>query len=720
MEGMLRAAILASMLALPAWPPASAAPKSDYWAFQKPQAHPVPQNPSAWVRTPVDAFVLEKLNEKGLTPSGELDKRRLVRRLYLDLWGLPPTQQQVQAFLEDSSPRAYEELVERLMASPHYGERWAEKWLDVVRHADTNGFEGDRIRPHAWRYRDYVARAFAEDKPYDRFVLEQIAGDELFPGDPNALIATGFLRAGPRHVVSGNTDKEMLRQELLTEMAAGVGSAFLGLTVQCARCHDHKFDPILQADYYKLQAFFAPVELEEISIASVDETLAHEQALAAHEARLKPIQDALKELEKPWQEKAYEISKTQLEPRLLAALEKPEKLRSEEEEQLAADAKAQAKVPWYDLLKVIPDDIKAERAALRRQMHAIELERPEPPRAAFAVRNNAEEPPATHILAIGDHLHPLDEVQAGFLSATPDFGLEVPQGADGRRSALARWLTHPDHPLTARVMVNRIWEFRMGGALTDDPNNFGLLGGANPSHPEMLDYLAKAFVKMGWSVKAIDRMIVLSSAYRQSSEIDPAKAEQDGDNRFYWRANRVRLSGEAIRDSALAAAGKLNREIGGPPVQVPIEPEIYEIIFTEAEPDNLWPVTPDPAQHNRRSLYLLNKRTVRLPLLSNFDQPDTMTSCAVRSRSTHALQALTMLNSDFIQDASKAFAERLAKACGQTDAACQAETAWEIALARPPNAEERALAVDFLNDSETRLTDFCLALLNRNEFVFRP
>jgi hypothetical protein len=236
----------------------------------------------------------------------------------------------------------------------------------------------------------------------------------------------------------------------------------------------------------------------------------------------------------------------------------------------------------------------------------------------------------------------------------------------------------------------------------------------------MLDYLATTFVEMGWSVKAIDRMIVLSSAYRQSAEIDPAKAELDGDNRYYWRANRVRLSGEAIRDSALAVAGKLNPEVGGPPVRVPIEQEIYDTIFTEGEPDNLWPVTPDVAQHNRRSLYLLNKRSIRLPLLSNFDQPDTMTSCAVRSNSTHALQALTMLNSDFIQDASKIFAERLAGSCGQDDAVCQVETAWDLALARPPEAKERALAVEFLQDPATRLADFCLALLNRNELVYRP
>ncbi|MBI1353137.1 MAG: DUF1549 domain-containing protein [Acidobacteria bacterium] len=723
MESMIRAVLAMLALILFGLTAAAAPPKaarSDYWAFQTPAPQAVPSNPSPWIRTAVDAFLLDKLQAKNLEPSPELGKQMLVRRLYLDLWGLPPTPEQVDAFVNDRSPRAYEELVERLMASPHYGERWAQKWLDVVRYADTNGFEGDKLRPQAWRYRDYVVRSFTEDKPYDRFVQEQIAGDELFAGDDQALIATGFLRAGPRHVVGGNTDPEMLRQELMVEMTAGVGSAFLGLTVQCARCHDHKFDPILQADYYQLQAFFAPVTLEEVSIASPEEVAAYEQAKAAHEARLEPIQKTLKEMEKPWHDKAYEINKQNLEPALKAALDKPEEQRSEEEKQLASDAKSQAKVAWYDMLAVMPADIKAERAQLRRKLHAIELEAPTPPRAAFAVGNTDKEPPITHILAIGDYQHPLGEVQAEFLSAVPDFGLEVPGGAAGRRAALARWLTHPQHPLTARVMVNRIWQFRMGAALTDDPNNFGLLGAASPSQPELLDYLATQFVDLGWSVKAIDRMIVLSSAYRQAVATDEAKAKIDPDNKLYWRANRVRLSGEQIRDQALAVTGKLNLAVGGEPVLVPIEPEIYDLIFTEGEPDNLWPVTPDPESHHRRSLYLLNKRTVRLPLLANFDQPDTMSSCAVRSRSTHALQSLTLLNSDFIQDASKAFAERLAGACGQDDKTCQAELAWRLSLSRRPNDVERTLAVEFLSDPDTRLQDFCLALLNRNELVYRP
>ena len=317
--------------------------------------------------------------------------------------------------------------------------------------------------------RDYVVRAFQHDKPYDRFVQEQIAGDELFPGDRDALIATGFLRLGPRHVVGGNQDKEESRQEVLTEVAQSVGSGLLGLTVHCARCHDHKFDPIPQADYYRLQAFFAPVELEDIPIASQSQTAEYEKAIEAHEARLEPIKAQLAELEKPYRDRVFAENKKKLEPELLAALETPEDERTPEQEIQAKDAKKQAGPKWFEFVPLIPADVLDRRTVLRKQMHAIELERPEPPPAAFAVRNTLEEPPATHILKIGDHRHKLDPVEAGFLEAVGPMGIDVPQTAAGRRAALARWLTRPDHPLTARVMVNRIWSFAWAAAWWTTP-----------------------------------------------------------------------------------------------------------------------------------------------------------------------------------------------------------------------------------------------------------
>jgi len=698
------------------WIVALLAASVSYWAFE-PVADPSPpETSSAWVRTPVDAFVLETLHREGLTPSAELERERLVRRVYLDLTGLGPTPEQARAFIDDDSPRAYERLVEQLLASPHYGERWALKWLDVVRYSDTNGFELDGFRQDAWRYRDYVVESFNADKPYDRFVREQVAGDELYPGDAAALIATGFNGAGPRHVVGGNQDPEEARQEVLTEMTIGVGQVFLGLTVHCARCHDHKFDPIKQTDYYQLQAFFSGSEIAERNLARVQELNAYEAALQAHEERLKPIREAIKKIEEPYRAMIEAEKRAALAPEFAAALSKPERLRSDDEARMAEEAADQIKVAWYETVARIPEDLKIERKALREQMHAIDLERPEPPAGAYSLAN-LEEPEPTHVLKIGDYRHPQQQVEPGYLSALDDYGAAPPpKTAAGRRAALARWLTEDEHPLTARVMANRVWEFRMGRGLVADPNNFGLLGGG-ASHPELLDYLARYFVESGWSVKALDRMILLSSAYRQSAAIDPAKAEKDPDNQFYWRADRRRLEAEMIRDNILAASGRLEREIGGRPVRVPIEQEVYDLIFTEAEPDNLWPVTPDESQHRRRSLYLLNRRTVRLPMLANFDQPDTMTSCAVRPSSTHALQALSMLNSEFVQAEAAAFAERIEATCGQ-DAACAVERGYAWTLARAPDDDESASAQAFLKEGE--LTDFCLALLNRNEFVYRP
>ncbi len=713
------AACAASLLAA-ADPPLGHPPSagSKYWAFSSPESPDVPQPTAAWVRTPIDVFVWKGLHDTNIEPSPDATRERLLRRVYLDLTGLPPTPEQASSFLEDRSPHAYDRLVESLLASPHYGERWAQKWLDVVRFADTDGFERDGYREHGWRYRDYVVQSFNEDKPYDRFIQEQVAGDELFPGSEAALVATGFHGAGPRHVISGNQDKEEARQEVVMEMALGVGQALLGLTVQCARCHDHKFDPISQKDYYRLEAFFGATGLKDVPTASGDEISSHERAVASHEAIVEPINHRLDEIEAPYKKVVRDRKRAALEPRFEAALRIPEDERSQEQARLAKEADSQIAPVWYEILPLMPDEVKRRRAGLRKRLHALALRKPDPLSAAFAVQN-AEEAPGTFILQGGDYRRKGAPVTPGFPEVLGALGLEPPEGLEGRRSALAKWLTAPRNPLTSRVMVNRIWEFRMGRGLMSDPNNFGLLGGM-PTHPDLLDLLARRFVHEGWSVKAIDRLIVLSSAYRQASTIDPGKAAIDPENDWYWRAHRRRLSGEVIRDSALAASGRLNRSLEGKPVRLPIEPEIYDLIFTEAEPDNLWPVTPDLLQHDRRSLYLLNKRTVRLPFLANFDQPDTMTSCSVRQTSTHALQSLSLLNSTFMQDQSHALADRLLRHCGDTDTKCLVERAFQLTLARQPTVLEERLSETFLGSLPEALRDLSLALLNRNEFVYRP
>lgn len=670
--------------------------RRSYWAFQKPVRPEVPELRSAWVRTPVDAFVMAGMRDKHESPKPPLDRLHLLRRVTLDLTGLPPTPGEVDLFLRDASPNAYEKVVDRLIASPHYGERWAQRWLDIVRYADTNGYELDEQRTHAWRYRDYLVRSFNQGKPYDRMLREQIAGDELYPNDKDALIATGFHRAGPIHLVGGNQDVEMNRQEVLTEMSGAVGSVFLGLTVQCARCHNHKFDPILQADYYRLQAILAATDYKDVEIAIPDEKASYEAAKKAYDARLEPLKKEIAAIEKPYREKLRQEKKSRLDAKYRAVLDIPEKERTPEQKVLAKDAQSQIEASWDEVLAQIPPAEKERRAALRRQMHRIALEEPEPLPAAYAVVN-MDKAPTAYILKLGDPKSKIAPVDPG-LPVVLAGHAAYPQTAAGRRAALAEWLASPEHPLTARVMVNRIWQFRMGTGIVATPNDFGALG-ARPSNQKLLDWLATEFMSNGWNIKAMDRMIVLSSAYQQS-----------GQSR--------RLEGETIRDSILAASGVLNLKMGGRPVRVPIEKEIYDIIFTEGEPDNLWPLALDRSEQFRRSVYLLNKRTVRLPMLANFDQPDAMTSCPVRPVSTHALQALTLMNSDFMQEQSGLFAERLQRECG-ADSGCSVRRAYKLTLGRPPRPEEEAMARTFFGEKGT-LRQFCLAMLNRNEFVYLP
>ncbi|MFN7919249.1 MAG: DUF1549 domain-containing protein [Bryobacteraceae bacterium] len=692
------------------------ASKKNWWAFQPVKRPAVPEISDPRVNTPVDSFLLEALRAKSIEPNPQLGKEALIRRVTLDLTGLPPTPAEVARFVADRSPRAWETLVDRLMQSPHYGERWATKWLDVVRYSDTNGYESDAERPHAWRYRDYVVAAFNNDKPFDRFIQEQIAGDELFPGDREALIATGFHRCGPIHLVGGMQDEEMNRQEVLTEVTNAIGTTFLGLSVGCARCHNHKFDPIPQADYYRLQAVFAATEFKDVPLASDAEKKQFEEAKKAHEEKLKPIKDEIAAIEKPYRERIQAEKKARLEPEYAAALAVPKDQRNEEQKRMAKEAETQIKVSWDDVVAVLSQPDRERRAGLRRQMHRLDYDAPQPLIAAFGVSNmDVKEAPATHVLKVGNHKMKLDRVGPGLLRVmSPE---PVGESVAGRRSALARWLSSPEHPLTARVMVNRIWQLRMGKGLVPTPNDYGVLG-SRAANPKLLDWLAAEFVASGWSVKKLDRLILLSSAYRQTTDFDEAKAKADPDNKLFWRAERRRLEAEFLRDSVLAVSGALNPRMGGRGVRAPIEPEIYDLIFTEGEPDNLWPVALDKSEHNRRTMYLLNKRTVRLPMLANFDQPDNMTSCPVRPTSTHALQALSMLNSDLMHEQSARFASRLEGECGK-GRDCQVRLAYELALARKPKPVEQEMAREFFAKGGP-LADFCLALMNRHEFAYLP
>jgi hypothetical protein len=690
--------------------------RARYWAFQKVTAPPVPAHRDPWIRNPIDAFLLDALRQKQLEPSRPADRIRLIRRVTYDLTGLPPTPAEVDAFLSDRSPTAYEMLVDRLLASPHYGERWATRWLDVVRYADTNGYELDLDRPNAWRYRDYVIQSFNAAKPYDRFIQEQVAGSEMFPENREALVATGYLRAGSEHLVSGNVDPAESRQEVLTEIATNVGQTFLGMTVNCARCHNHKFDPILQSDFYSLQSIFAGAKGKDMEIATPEEKAAWQAADEAYKKRLAPITDALKALAKPFEQQLIEEHKTRLDPALLAALNTPKDERTAEQKKQAADAGTQVKPAWDEIVAAMPASVKAERAKLREHLHEVETTAPDPLPAAYAFVNTGEAAPQCYVLRLGDPHSQLDAV-APSVPLVIRGGAQIPSESPGRRTAFANWLASTDNPLTARVMVNRIWQFRMGEGMVRTPNDFGTMGDKPESHA-LLDWLAAEFMARGWNVKAIDRLIVTSSAYLQSSAPDAAKAQVDPQNRLLWRMNRKRFEAEMIRDAALSAAGTLNPKIGGRPVKIPIEPEVYDLIFTESERDGLWPVSPDASVRNRRGIYLYNKRSVRLPMLTAFDQPDAITSCPARPVSTHPLQALSLMNSGFMQEVSQAFAARLETACAK-DRTCQITSAWRLALSRPPRTEETRLAKQFFQTGGT-LPDFCLALFNRNEFLYVP
>ncbi|HEY9435747.1 MAG TPA: PSD1 and planctomycete cytochrome C domain-containing protein [Blastocatellia bacterium] len=748
----------------------------NYWVFRKPERPQIPKvKNQSWVRTPIDAFILARLEGKGLRPSPRADKRTLIRRVTFDLTGLPPTPAEVDAFLADRAPQAYERVVKRLLAGPRYGERWAQHWLDVVRFGETNGFELDAEREQAWRYRDYVVKSLNDDKPYDRFIAEQIAGDELDPNSFEMRVATGFLRAGPQHVVAGNQDIAVNRQEWLTEVMFGVGNGIMGLTVGCARCHDHKFDPIPQADFYRLQAFFAASDNHDFKRPTKEQEQAYLAAAKAHKEKLKPILDQIAVIEKPYKEKLAAAKRAMLEQRFAAALAKEEKSRSDEEKRLAKEAQSMLEIKWNELVASLSPEDRERRAALRRQMHGIELYAPDPLPKALAVADTLNPTPPMNILKGGDPNRLGDEVRPRFPGVTlpkdalPEAEIEPVQigefKSSGRRLALARWLTRPDNPLTARVMVNRLWHYHFGRGIVATPNDFGR-NGQQPTNPELLDWLAVEFMNptwsvgdganpqsKGWGLKRMHELIVLSNAYQQSSgpssgEAD-AKAKVDPDNKLLWRMNRQRLDAEAVRDAVLAVSGELTEQsaeqLGGASIKVPLEPEVYDTIFTEYEPDNLWPVHPDPRQHARRSLYLIRKRNVRLPLLVAFDAPDLMGVCGARQVSVHALQSLTLMNSEFMLRQGRELAQRLFKEAG-ADERAMISRLYELTLARKPRLDELRLTQNFLRgqaavirdriargETASKLqdspkgvdeataaawVDLCLATMNLNEFVY--
>ncbi len=702
-----------------------------WWAFQpiREQAPPLPN------LSRIDSFVHAKLQAKGLAPNPSADKVTLLRRATLDLTGVPPTPEETQAFVADSSPQAFAKVVDRLLASSRYGERWGRHWLDLARYADSEGFKADETRPNIWRYRDYVIQSLNADKPYDRFVQEQLAGDEMFPGDPQALVATGFNRHFPDEYNARNLYQR--RQELLNDITDVVGSTFMGLTFGCARCHDHKFDPILHKDYYRLQSFFAGLHIDDAAV------LSSQQQQSAHEKQLKVWETATAEV----RAEIGALLKAQREYRVKENYDKfPEGIQ----QSVDTDPAKRTPMQWQMYYKAMPQltfddkevakglkgEAKATYAKLEAKLRTFDALKPAELPIAMTMVEDAAAVPKTHILRGGAYDAEEAEVQPGFLSIldASDISVTPPMaGKSGRRTALAKWLTDAKNPLTARVIVNRVWHYHFGRGLVGTPSDFGVMG-ERPSHRELLDDLAFRFMRDGWSLKKLHREIMLSQTYQQSSDTVAASAQADPENKLLWRFNRRRLEGESLRDSMLTVSGLLNAKMYGPGVFPPLPAGV--------ETRGGWKANEALDEARRRSIYIFVRRNTRYPMFEAFDMPDTHESCARRNQTVTPSQALELMNSDLVLDWSKGLAARVLNDAGLSRDA-MVDRAYRLVYSRPASAEEKTLAQEFFTRHQSVLearpgsltlpdklpegvkpveaavlVDLCHALLNSNEFLY--
>lgn len=680
-----------------------------FWSFQPVNKPNVPDVASAWVQSPIDAFILQRLEQEQLVPAVRADKLTLLRRATYDLLGLPPTDEQIQTFLADDSPDAFARLVDRLLDSPHYGERWGRHWLDLVRYAETNSFERDGAKPHVWKYRDYVIRALNDDMPYDQFVLEQLAGDELPEVTPDSIIATGYYRLGPWD--DEPSDPEQALYDDLDDILSTTSQVFLGLTINCARCHNHKLDPIPQADYYRMLAFFRNVRRYGVrahetvldasvrTIASPEEQQRHREQMEQYQARLAAIDQQLAEIE---------------------AIVRPTFSDVDHEEFKRRENRVRL------IRQRVPGTLTAEQAEQYARLHdeRLDMERHPPAGldAALCVKEWGPEAPETFVLIRGNPHVRGDEVEPGFpqVLSPPEPEITPRAESSGRRLALARWIVSPDNPLTARVMVNRVWQYHFGRGLVRSPNNFGA-NGDPPTHPELLDWLAATFVEDGWSLKKLHRRIMLSSVYQMSSQAHPEGLARDPENLWFWRFDMRRLTAEEIRDAILAVNGSLNLSRMGGPSFYPRLPE--EVLHSQSQPGLGWGKSP-PDELARRSIYAHVKRSLLTPILVRFDAADPDTSCPVRFVTTQPTQALTMMNSELMQREARTFAEMVRREVGD-DPAEQVALALRRVYQRSPSVVQVARGVELMNElraqglsPEQALQNFCLVALNLNEFIY--
>jgi hypothetical protein len=748
-----------------------------FWSFQPITSPKVPKtSPSFRARTAIDSFLAAPLAKKGLKFSPEADKITQLRRIHLDLTGLPPTPAEVVAFVADRSADAYERRVDELLNSEHYGERWGRHWLDAAGYADSDGYsDADPVRPYAYKYRDYVLRSFNQDKPFDRFINEQLAGDELAGAhqgnaatvalagsDPrDLLVATGFLRMGADGTATAAVDQNIVRNQVMSDTIKIVSTSLLGLSIGCAQCHDHRYDPIPHGDYYRLRAVFEPAydwknwrtpDQRLVSLAT-DADRRKSAEIEAEAARVSAeketkqkqyIADALTQhLEK------FEVS---LRQSLRMAIDTPADKRTPEQKKLIADnpsVNINAGV-LYQYNPKAADDLKAMDAKM------AEIRGRKPIEDFVSVLTEpSDKLPATHLFHRGDPLQPREVIAPGGLSVLgrdgkpAEFAAKAPDVAtSGRRLAFARWLTSGTNPLVARVLVNRVWMHHFGRGLVGTPADFGSMG-ERPSHPELLDWLADDFMRHGWKLKRLHRLILTSTAYRQSSRNDPRGISRDPENRLYWKKPLQRLDAEALRDSILAVSGSISTTLFGPPV--PVRPDVHGQIVVgvdKTEGDNKMPVNVAlNGEEFRRSVYIQVRRSRPLAMLHAFDAPVMEVNCERRQNSTVATQALMLMNSEFLLDQAARFARRLEKEAG-LDRTAQIRRAWQLAFNRSPNPGELADALAFLDaqatyvstlpgavdpkakkdekskglppptPDEQALTSLCQSLLSANEFLY--
>ncbi|MBL8830608.1 MAG: PSD1 domain-containing protein [Planctomycetaceae bacterium] len=696
----------------------------NHWAFE-PVTRPTPPTvkQQTWVKNPIDAFVLHGLEHAGLQPAPPADPVTLIRRITFDLTGLPPTPAEVDEWQEklkaesrklgdqvsSHDSAAFSDqlsaLVDKLLDSPRYGERWARHWLDLVRYADTNSFERDGVKPNAWKYRDYVIRSFNDDKPYDRFIKEQLAGDEFPQPTIDALTATGYYRLGLWD--DEPADRKLARYDELDDILSTTSQVFLGLTLGCARCHEHKIDPIPQRDYYSMLAF-----IHEVPSYGTRST----QGMAS-QSDVSPPEIVAQHIQK--EERKRRVEKE------LRDIERAGIVKMSSEDQRKSEGGGRRKLLEEKLRDYLDAEQWKQYGELQAELKQIEQLQLPPRETVLAVAYEAKQAPETFIWQRGNPHVPGAKVEPAFLTV---LGGETPRIAPssaaakttGRRTALANWLASDKNPLTARVMVNRVWQFHFGRGLVRSSSNFGYAS-TPPTHPELLDWLASEFMRNGWKLKDLHKLIVLSNTYRMSSHANATALAKDPTNDRLWRFDMRRLSAEEMRDAMLAVTGQLNLAMFGPGVR----PEISaEVLAGQSNPGSGWAVSPK-AEQNRRSIYVHVKRSLILPLLADFDFCDTDTSCAVRFSTTQPTQALGMINGKFAHDQATAFADRLRREAG-ADVEKQVTLALRLALGRPTTPADidhgkqliAALRERHKLSADQALKYYCLTVLNLNEFAY--